>query len=132
MGEVGWIYTFWTDPDDDAEILGLMESGDMRGLAFTGRATPAALGDIPTLQAAGYDIDISQPRGLVLPPDAPEEAQAWWIETVRKVAETPEWQGYIEKNLLTENVRFGNDFRDFLAATSATFEEILKGTGAIQ
>jgi quinol monooxygenase YgiN len=25
MGEVGWIYTFWTDPDDDAEILGLMD-----------------------------------------------------------------------------------------------------------
>ena len=113
------------------EVLGLMESGDMKALAYSGQSTPEALGDLPTLREAGYDVNVSMPRGLVLAPDAPPEAQEWWIETMTRVVETPEWQEYIEGNLLTENVRFGEDFRAFLQETSATFEEILREKGAI-
>ena len=38
---------------------------------------------------------------------------------------------YIESNNLTENVRYGEDFRAFLDETSGTFEEILREQGAI-
>ena len=114
------------------EVLGLMESGDMKALAYSGQATPEALGDIPTFGDAGYPVNISMPRGLILAPDVPEEAQAWWIETMKKVVETPEWQQYIETNLLTENIRYGEDFRAFLEETSGTFEEILREQGAIE
>ncbi|MGH6905020.1 MAG: tripartite tricarboxylate transporter substrate binding protein, partial [Geminicoccaceae bacterium] len=113
------------------EILGLIESGDMKALAYSGQKTPASLGDIPTFADAGYPVGISLPRGLILPPDVPEEAQAWWIETMKKVVETPEWQDYIASNSLTENVRYGEDFRAFLEETSGTFEEILREQGAI-
>ena len=71
------------------------------------------------------------PRGLILAPDAPAEAQQWWIETMKKVVETPEWQQYLESNNLTENIRYGDDFRAFLEETSGTFEEILREQGAI-
>jgi putative tricarboxylic transport membrane protein len=47
------------------------------------------------------------------------------------VVETPEWQQYIESNNLTDNVRYGGDFRAFLEETSGTFEEILREHGAI-
>ena len=50
---------------------------------------------------------------------------------MKKVVETPEWQQYIESNNLTENIRYGEDFRTFLAETSGTFEEILREQGAI-
>jgi putative tricarboxylic transport membrane protein len=113
------------------EILGLIESGDMKALAYSGQKTPEALGEIPTFSEAGYPVNISMPRGLILAPDAPEEAQQWWIETMKKVVETPEWQQYIESNNLTENIRYGEEFRTFLAETSGTFEEILREQGAI-
>jgi putative tricarboxylic transport membrane protein len=113
------------------EVLGLIESGDMKALAYSGQKTPAALGDIPTFDDAGYPVNISMPRGLILAPNAPPEAQAWWIETMKKVVETPEWQEYIESNNLTENIRYGEDFRAFLEETSGTFEEILREQGAI-
>jgi putative tricarboxylic transport membrane protein len=113
------------------EVLGLMESGDMKALGYSGQATPEALGDIPTFGDAGYPVNISMPRGLILAPDVPEEAQAWWIETMKKVVETPEWQQYIETNLLTENVRYGEEFRTFLGETQGAFEEILREQGAI-
>ena len=52
------------------EVLGLIESGDM-ALAYSGQETPKSLGDIPTFGEAGYAVNISMPRGLILAPDAP-------------------------------------------------------------
>jgi putative tricarboxylic transport membrane protein len=114
------------------EVLGLMLSGDMRALAFSGKATPAALGKVPTFAELGYDIGISLPRGLVLPPDVPKEAQDWWIATMKKVVVTPEWKEYIDKQLLTENVLYGEDFRGFLQKTQGVFADILRKSGAIK
>ncbi|MGE3160921.1 MAG: Bug family tripartite tricarboxylate transporter substrate binding protein [Burkholderiales bacterium] len=114
------------------EVLGLLQSGDMRALAYSGKSTPKALGNVPTFAALGYDIGISLPRGLVLPPDVPKEAQQWWIETMKKVVATPEWKAYIEKQILTENVLYGEDFRRFLQTTQGTFADILRKSGAIK
>jgi putative tricarboxylic transport membrane protein len=114
------------------EVLGLLQSGDMRALAFSGKTTPKALGDVPTFASLGYEIGISLPRGLVLPPDVPKEAQDWWIGTMKKVVQTPEWKAYVEKQLLTENVLYGEDFRAFLSRTQGVFADILKKSGAIK
>jgi len=114
------------------EVLGLLQSGDLRALAYSGKKTPGALGNIPTFGEAGYELGISMPRGLVLPPDVPKEAQQWWIETVKKVVQTPEWKAYVEKQLLTENVLYGEEFRTYLQKTQSTFAEILRKQGAIK
>ncbi len=114
------------------EVLGLLQSGDLRALAYSGKATPQVLGNVPTFAQAGFEIGVSLPRGLVLPPDVPKEAQQWWIETMKKVVQTPEWKAYIEKQLLTENVLYGEDFRDFLKKTQGSFADILKKSGAIK
>lgn len=113
------------------EILGLIDSGDMKPLAYSGVATPDALGDLPTFGDAGYDIGISMPRGLIMAPGASEEAQQFWIETMQEVVETPEWDAYIQDNLLTENVRYGDEFFDFLLNVRDSFEQILREEGAI-
>ncbi len=114
------------------EVLGLLQSGDLRALAYSGKKTPKVLGNIPTLAEAGYDLGISMPRGLILPPGVPKEAQQWWIETVKKIVQTPEWKAYVEKQLLTENVMYGEDFRAFLKKTQDAFAAILKKSGAIK
>jgi len=72
------------------------------------------------------------PRGLILPPDAPAEAQEWWIATMKQVVETPEWKDYIARNTLTPTVIYGEDFRTFLVTTKNGFEEVLRSVGAIQ
>lgn len=114
------------------EILGLIEAGELRALVYSGQSTPAALAGVPTMGDIGYDIGVSMPRGLILAPDAPVEAQEWWIATMRQVVETPEWQAYIESNTLTPTVIYGEDFRTFLTTTMAGFEKILRETGAIE
>ena len=114
------------------EVLGLIQSGDMRPLAYSGNSTPKALGNVPTFAQEGYEIGVSLPRGLVLPPGVPKEAQQWWIGTMKKVVDTPEWKAYIQKNLLTENVVYGEDFNAFLKKTQDAFATILKKSGAIK
>lgn len=114
------------------EILGLIESGDLRPLVFSGQNVPAALEGVPTMGSLGYDIGVSMPRGLILAPNAPQEAQDWWIETMKKVVETPEWGEYISSNTLTPTIIYGEDFRTFLTNTKNGFQEVLKSVGAIK
>ncbi|BDW85460.1 Bug family tripartite tricarboxylate transporter substrate binding protein [Roseicyclus marinus] len=114
------------------EILGLIDSGDLRALVYSGASSPAALEGVPTMGDVGHDIGVSMPRGLILPPDAPAEAQQFWIETMQRVVQTPEWAAYIENNTLTPTVLYGDEFRTFLTNTQNGFEEVLRSVGAIQ
>ena len=113
------------------QILGLIDSGDLRPLVFSGQNVPEALAGTPTMGELGYDIGVSMPRGLILAPDAPKEAQDWWIGTMEKVIETPEWGEYIASNTLTPTVIYGEEFRTFLENTKNGFEVVLKSVGAI-
>ncbi|KMK68478.1 tripartite tricarboxylate transporter substrate binding protein [Puniceibacterium sp. IMCC21224] len=113
------------------EILGLIDSGDLRPLVYSGQSLPAALKGVPTMGDLGYDIGVSMPRGLILAPDAPTEVQDWWIATMKKVVDTPEWGEYINSNTLTPTVIYGEDFRTFLTNTKTGFEEVLRSVGAI-
>ena len=108
------------------EILGLIEAGELRPLVYSGNSTPAALGDVPTMGDIGFGIGVSMPRGLILPPNVPAAAQEWWIGTMQKVVETPEWAEYIASNTLTPTVIYGEDFRSFLVETKNGFETVLK------
>lgn len=113
------------------EVLGLIESGDVKALAFSGVATPDALAGVPTFAEEGYPIGVSMPRGLILPPLASQAAIDFWTETMRFVVTTPEWDAYLDDNLLTADIRFGQDFKDFLANTVERFQTILRDAGAI-
>ena len=85
------------------EIIGLIDSGDLRPLVFSGQVTPSVLKGVPTMGEVGFDIGVSMPRGLILAPDAPAEAQEWWIATMKKVVETPEWASYIANKYSDSN-----------------------------
>lgn len=112
-------------------VLGQVEAGEMRPLLFTGKERLDVLPDVPTGDDVGISGLPSMPRGMILPPDAPEEAQEWWISTMKEVIEKPEWQEYLESNYLTENVQWGEDFQETLADTVAEFEQILSEAGAL-
>lgn len=114
------------------ELLGQIQSGDLRALAFTGAERLEELGDTPTFAELDYEIGVSLPRGIVLPPDVDPEIQEYWISVMQEVAETPEWQEYIEDNLLSENLAWDEDFTAFLEDTGGTFETILREQGAIE
>ena len=108
-------------------VLGLLQSGDMRPLVYSGATVPEALAGVPTLRDKGFgEIDISMPRGLILPPGVPLEVRDWWIEAIKRVVATPEWKKYVAANLLTENVRYGDAFNEYLVDTDRKFQTVLR------
>ncbi len=137
FNEEGQLLTSLTSGAVDAivsnpgEILGQVEAGEMRALLSTADEQIEELGDTPTDQDLGFEGIPSMPRGLILPPDAPAEAQEWWIGTMKKVIETEEWQNYLEENHLTEDVRWGEDFTAYLEETQEQFKTILEDAGAL-
>jgi putative tricarboxylic transport membrane protein len=112
-------------------ILGQVEAEEVRPLLFTGPERLEALPDVPTGEEKGITDLPAMPRGMILPPDAPEEAQEWWIDTMKEVVETPEWQEYIESNYLAENIKWGDDFTAFMDETVGEFEATLDEAGAL-
>jgi putative tricarboxylic transport membrane protein len=112
-------------------VLGQVESGDMRPVLFTGSERLAALPDVPTGAEKGIADLPSMPRGLILPPDAPDYARDWWIKTMQEVVKTEEWQTYLADNYLTEDLKWGDDFTKYLEKTTNEFEETLKEQGAL-
>ena len=112
-------------------ILGQVEAGEVKPLLFTGKERLPALEDVPTAEEKGIADLPAMPRGMILPPEAPEEAQEWWIDTMKEVVETPEWQEYIESNYLTENILWGDDFQQHLEETVNDFQTTLEEAGAL-
>ena len=113
------------------EVLGQVEAGEMTPLLFTGSERLSVLPDVPTAEEVGIEGLPTMPRGLILPPEAPEEAQEWWIDTMKEVIETPEWQEYLESNHLNEKVLWGEDFQEYLGETANEFQRILEEAGAL-
>lgn len=114
------------------DIGGQLEAGELKALAFSGRERlPNGFAEIPTFIELGYEVSVPMPRGVILPPDISDEAREYWIETMKQVAETPEWEEYIESNGLSEYILYGDDFTDYLEETTDTFERILTDLGVI-
>jgi putative tricarboxylic transport membrane protein len=114
-----------------AEVLGQVESGDMFPLLFTGDEPMPGMEEVPTAKSKGYTDMVTTPRGLILPPDVPEETRQWWIDTMKKVVQTPAWQKYLEENNLTPDERWGDDFSQYVEQTESELEKQLKRLGAL-
>lgn len=106
--------------------LGNIEGGEMKALAYSGEDNFEGLPDVPTFKEAGYDVNMSQPRGVILPDDVDPEVKEWWIDTMKEVAETDEWKEFVEDNGMSDRTLFGDDFEEFLEETSDKFEEGLE------
>jgi putative tricarboxylic transport membrane protein len=112
-------------------IMGLYEAGDIKPLAVSGPARLPQLPDTPTFEELGFEIDVTFIRGLVMPPDVDPRVQEWWIDTIAELTQTPEWQEYIESNVLTENLVYGDEFGELIARVYSGFEEALRAEGVI-
>jgi putative tricarboxylic transport membrane protein len=115
-----------------AEVLGQIQGGKMKPLAFSGKERIESLPDVPTFKELGYNANLPMPRGVVMPGGVSKEVQNWWIEAMKKLVQTPEWKKYVKDNSLTEDIRYGDDFTKYLEQTSNTFKTLLKESGTVK
>lgn len=106
--------------------MGQIESDMFRPLAFSGLERYHELEDVPTFIEEGYDVNISQPRGVILPGDIDEDTRQWWIDAMREVSETERWQEFVENNGMSNQFLFGDDFEEFMNETNQTFTDAVE------
>lgn len=114
-----------------SEIRGMIDAGKLKPIGYSGEKRNHYFPDTPTFKEAGYDFTFSLPRGIVLPADVPKEEQEWWINTLKEVVKTDEWRKYLEKNSMTDQTIWGDDFAKYLKKTNDQFKSALKEAGAI-
>ncbi|MBY5933906.1 tripartite tricarboxylate transporter substrate binding protein [Tateyamaria omphalii] len=138
IGSGGELVTALTSGSVDAvvanpsEVAGQLEAGTLAALAFSDTERSTNNPDVPTFIELGYDFSFSLPRGVVMPGGVDPDVRDWWVTTLKKVIETPEWQEYLAKNGMSGNPIWGDEFATYLEETSAQYRATLIEIGAIQ
>lgn len=110
-----------------SEVSGQIESGDVKPLcaASEERYDYEGFEDVETAAEQGIDVAFAQFRGFIAPGGISDEARDYWIEQAQAYAETPEFEAYIEDNLLQPTVEYGDDFTAYLAENEEEIREAL-------
>ncbi|MFP5336414.1 MAG: Bug family tripartite tricarboxylate transporter substrate binding protein [Actinomycetes bacterium] len=108
-----------------------VEAGKLRALAVSG-AEPVEGIDAPTLTEAGIDVELSNWRGVVGPPDLSDEARQKLIDLVDAVHGSEAWQEQVETNGWEDTYLSGDEFEAFLAEEQERVRGVLEDIGLVQ
>lgn len=105
-----------------------IEAGKLKALAVSA-PEPVASIDLPTLKELGYDIELTNWRGIVAAPGITAEEKRELQTIVEQIVGTPEWQDAIERNQWTDTFLAGEDFEAFIADETRSVNKIWNELG---
>jgi tripartite-type tricarboxylate transporter receptor subunit TctC len=88
-------------------------------------------GDIPTCQESGVPTDYVMLRGVFMAPGVTPEQQAFYVNLLKKVRETPDWQDFIEKGAFNATAMTGTDFVRWLTSAEILHRQLMTEAGFI-
>ena len=100
-----------------SEFVGLMSSGDLKGLAVIGD-DPVDGVDIPTSAELGYETDFANWRAIVGPPNMPDYAVEYWQDAIEQITSSKSWAQIAERNHWTTTFKTGADLQELVETTT--------------
>ena len=85
--------------------------------------------DIPTCKDAGVPADYVMLRGIFTSPGVTPEQQAYYVNLLRKVRETPDWKEYMEKGAFNQTFLTGPDFVKWLTSAEQMHKTLMTEAG---
>lgn len=122
----------------DAGISGIseyaeqVEAGELRALAVSGPERDGNLPDVPTLTESGYDVELTNWRGVVAPGSIDDEQRAALTDLVTSLAESETWQATLEENGWDDAFLAGEEFDSYLEQNITEIQTVLKDIGLVQ
>jgi tripartite-type tricarboxylate transporter receptor subunit TctC len=86
-------------------------------------------GDIPTCKEAGVPTDYVMLRGIFMAPGVAPEQQAYFVDLMKKVRETPDWKEYMEKGAFNQTAMSGADYSKWLTGAEANHRTLMTEAG---
>ncbi|MEX1080030.1 MAG: tripartite tricarboxylate transporter substrate binding protein [Homoserinimonas sp.] len=107
------------------EVGGQVDAGQFVPLIGYGDTTidEGAYEGVPTTGTLDYkvDLDFGQFRGVIAPPEIPDEAKEWYIDALKDWVETDSFKEYVANAGLTVKNRWGQDFQDYVNELAEEF-----------
>jgi hypothetical protein len=108
---------------DMSEIVGFIESGDVRLLAVLTVERVPGLKDIPTAVEQGIDVVAVNWRGLYVPKYISDQDFNAWAARLQAVTESDDWKTAMMENGLAPFAKAGDDFQRWVYGVIASTEE---------
>lgn len=113
-----------------AEVTTALQTGAVKVLAITApQRVGGILANVPTLKEEGINAEFINWRGLFGTPDMPTYAVEYWVDTLSKMVQTPEWDKMVNKYNWTKAFLPSKDFADYLAKVNEEYKIVLKEIG---
>jgi len=117
---------------DFSEMLGFLESGDIRIIAILAPERLKNFPDIPTAKEQGYDVVGANWRGLYMPAGASDEAKEFWSNAIQTMVKDEGFQQTLENAAMAEFNNFGDDMYQFVAGSIEDITKLSKEIGIIK
>jgi tripartite-type tricarboxylate transporter receptor subunit TctC len=121
--------------NNPSECVSHWKNGTVRPLATLDSARidlPEWKG-IPTMkEATGKDVSYMMLRGVFMAPGVTKEQTDYFVQTLKKVTETPEWKKYVTDNGLKDAYLTGPEFVKWLEEKEGKTKDSMKKGGLLK
>jgi len=112
-----------------AEVLGQVESGNLKMLAIMNDERLADFPDIPTMKESGYDVSIGTWRGLAVPKKTPKDVQVVLHDAFKKGMDSAEFRKFAANSGFGLAYLNGEDWAKELSVSSVDVANIMRKLG---
>jgi putative tricarboxylic transport membrane protein len=113
-----------------SEFADQVDAGKMRILAVSSAEPVTVAGkEVKTIKDQGLDVEITNWRGVVAPPDIKAEERDAVIKAIEDLHDSAEWKDAMEKNAWTDFFRTGDDFKAYIDSENQRVEMVLRDIG---
>jgi putative tricarboxylic transport membrane protein len=105
-----------------------IEAGAIRPLAVTSAAPVEGL-DVKTLKEQGIDLEFTNWRGWVAPPELSQEDKQTLIDLATKMHDSQQWKDALVKNGWTDAFVVGDEYAAFLKSEDQRVADVLNQLG---
>ena len=91
--------------------------------------TDKAWSDIPTCKEAGLDVEYQMLRGIFMAPGVTPDQVAYYVDLMKKVMATPDWQKLMQDGAFNQTTMSGDEFKTWLTAAEKTHHDLMKEAG---
>ncbi len=113
------------------EFLQYIEDGSMKALAVSGSEPVESLKDVPTITEAGYDVVLTNWRGVVAPGGISDAERAELERIVTELHDSEAWTEELKTKGWADAFLTGDDFDAFLEENITDVTGTLKNIGLI-
>jgi len=125
----GVIDVFISNP---SEIMGQVESGDLRVIASMSEKRLSILPEVPTLQEKGYDVVAGTWRGVAVKKGTDPEIIKTLEDLFYKAADTDIYRSFLKNNGMDFDVKNAEEFKLFMVSQNEVFSEGIREIGLVQ